>query len=165
LVFAKFTNNSLFLVDLRHCCLEEFSAKNIFPQLFNKEFIKGEVFANWYTGKVVIPKGEQVRYIHIGYTSIYEKELLLYFEHGKLIGKKEFNNPKITSEYTDEVELQKFISSRIDWSRIDRKINMIQMSANIHIDTLGNIDSVQIRRSSLENFNPSCSYESLMSLN
>ena len=51
-----------------------------------------KVFAEWYTGEIRIPYGEMLQYYHIGYASVYEKELFLEFENGFLIGKREKDN-------------------------------------------------------------------------
>jgi hypothetical protein len=39
------------------------------------------VFAHWYSGTLRIPQGE---YVHAGYASVYEQDLLLKFEKGVL---------------------------------------------------------------------------------
>jgi len=41
-----------------------------------------DVFADWFTGYVVIPDGELVEYVHMGYASTYEKYLILRLEKG-----------------------------------------------------------------------------------
>lgn len=51
-----------------------------------------KVFAEWFTGEIRIPYGEMLQYYHIGYASVYEKELYLEFENGYLIGKREKDN-------------------------------------------------------------------------
>lgn len=42
----------------------------------------GSVFAHWYSGTIRIPQGEQLEYVHGGYASTYEKDLLLELERG-----------------------------------------------------------------------------------
>jgi hypothetical protein len=42
------------------------------------------VFAHWYTGTLRIPKGERLKYVHMGYSSTYEKDLLFDVEKGVL---------------------------------------------------------------------------------
>jgi hypothetical protein len=42
------------------------------------------VFAHWFTGAVRIPEGELLEYVHGGYASVNERDLLLTFEHGFL---------------------------------------------------------------------------------
>ena len=43
------------------------------------------VFAHWFTGTVRIPQGKRLEYVHMGYGSTYERDLLLEFEKGVLI--------------------------------------------------------------------------------
>ena len=38
---------------------------------------RSEVLADWYTGVLVIPRGRQVSYVHMGYGSTYERYVLL----------------------------------------------------------------------------------------
>jgi hypothetical protein len=41
-----------------------------------------EVFADWFTGHVIIPEGKLVNYVHMGYASTYEKYIILRVEKG-----------------------------------------------------------------------------------
>lgn len=43
------------------------------------------VFAHWYSGKVRLPQGNKLKYVHMGYSSVYEKDLFLHFENGILV--------------------------------------------------------------------------------
>jgi len=63
-------NDSLFLTKIVR---EEESGKF---QTFNlkEEFGSDKVFAEWFTGTLYSPRGERLQYIHMGYSSIYEKE-------------------------------------------------------------------------------------------
>ena len=40
------------------------------------------VFAHWYSGQVRLPMGQQLEYVHGGYASTYEQDLLIDFEQG-----------------------------------------------------------------------------------
>lgn len=40
------------------------------------------VFAHWYTDTVRLPQGKQLEYVHMGYGSKYERDLLIRFEKG-----------------------------------------------------------------------------------
>jgi hypothetical protein len=40
------------------------------------------VFADWVRGTVRIPQGRQVKYVHMGFLSTWERDLLVEFEHG-----------------------------------------------------------------------------------
>ena len=43
------------------------------------------VFAHWFTDTVRLPQGKQLKYVHMGYGSTYERDLLLRFSRGELI--------------------------------------------------------------------------------
>jgi hypothetical protein len=43
---------------------------------------KKEVFAEWYSGNIIIPDGKLVHYVHMGYASTYSKYILLRVEKG-----------------------------------------------------------------------------------
>ena len=57
----------------------EVTLKSIFPGFPDR------VFAHWYTGELRIPDGKILEYVHMGYGSIYERDLLLTIEKGVLI--------------------------------------------------------------------------------
>jgi hypothetical protein len=40
------------------------------------------VFAHWYSGQVRLLMGQQLEYVHGGYASTYEQDLLIDFDHG-----------------------------------------------------------------------------------
>jgi len=52
---------------------------------------KKEVFAEWFTGDIIVPHGKMLQYFHAGYESIYEKEMYLTFKNGVLIERREVN--------------------------------------------------------------------------
>jgi len=54
---------------------EEIDMARIFPG-------QKEVFAEWYSGEIRIPVGERLEYVHSGYASTYEKDIILQFEKG-----------------------------------------------------------------------------------
>ncbi len=53
---------------------------------------QSEAFAYWFTGDLRLPLGEILVYIHMGFQSIYERDLFLTFENGILIRQEETNN-------------------------------------------------------------------------
>ena len=44
------------------------------------------VFAHWYTGTLRVPQGRRLKYVHMGYASTYERDLMLEVERGVLRG-------------------------------------------------------------------------------
>ena len=51
-----------------------------------------EVFAEWFSGQIRIPTGKMLAYIHMGYESIYEKDLIIEFKDGIKVSEKEIDN-------------------------------------------------------------------------
>ncbi len=49
--------------------------KELFPD-------KSDVIADWYTGTLIIPDGEQVEYVHMGYGSTYAKYIVVSIKDG-----------------------------------------------------------------------------------
>ena len=46
------------------------------------------IFARWFTGTLRCPRGGELEYVHMGYGSIYEEDLLLKIEQGNLVGQE-----------------------------------------------------------------------------
>lgn len=42
------------------------------------------VVADWYTGALIIPQGDVVEYVHMGYGSLFEHYILLIIDHGRV---------------------------------------------------------------------------------
>lgn len=45
------------------------------------------VFAHWFSGPIRIPQGKLLKYVHMGYKSVYERDLFLELERGVLVNK------------------------------------------------------------------------------
>ena len=46
------------------------------------------VFAHWYSGTLRIPQGRQLQYVHMGYGSTYERDLILTLQKGVVVGEE-----------------------------------------------------------------------------
>ena len=46
-----------------------------------------KVFAHWFTGELLCPQGELLNYVHGGYASTYEYDLMMEFKQGVLVHK------------------------------------------------------------------------------
>lgn len=68
---------------------DKYSSKSVLNEIFpNQEHIK----IDWLTGILVIPHGELVNYVHMGYASTYENYILLEIDKGDLKNEKQFNS-------------------------------------------------------------------------
>lgn len=61
--------------------------------------------ATWFSGTLRIPLGEELRYVHMGFGTIYEKDLFIELKEGKVVSKKTVNN-KDTFDTSSEADLQ-----------------------------------------------------------
>lgn len=91
--FWEIKNDSLFLLKIQNCyddCGYETQNADL-KSLFNTA-IDQPVFAYWVHEKLISPQGRQIKYVHMGYESIYEREIHFNIKKGKLIGIKEVEN-------------------------------------------------------------------------
>jgi len=62
------------------------------------------VFAHWYNGRLRIPQGRQLEYVHMGYGSTFERDLLIDIEQGRVTATEVrengvSDNPNAPDEY------------------------------------------------------------------
>ncbi|MAT41664.1 MAG: hypothetical protein CL609_04930 [Anaerolineaceae bacterium] len=66
--------------------LEEVDSQIVFPDE------SPPIFAKWFTGRLIVPQGKMMQYIHMGYESIYEREIHYHVKNGEIISQNEINN-------------------------------------------------------------------------
>jgi hypothetical protein len=54
----------------------------------------GKVFAAWFSGTLRVPLGTQMEYVHMGYDSVYEFDLLIVVEKGMVKSTRTIDNRK-----------------------------------------------------------------------
>ena len=141
-------DNQLFLTGIYSCCYYEDKIKADLKQLFGNKCIDGKVKADWFTASIIAPKGKRLYYVHMGYGSLYEKELELQFEKGKLIGSKTYDNSKSKqSDYSQDSEiLLDFIYSNINWDKLPKNNKTIKVYIQFSSNENGIIDSAIVMR-------------------
>lgn len=73
--------------------------KRIKPCMLKSIFKKSSInnlTATWFTGKIRVPGGKRIFYVHHDYESRFEQEMILTIEHGKVV-------KSIVLDYTHEV--------------------------------------------------------------
>jgi hypothetical protein len=53
---------------------------------------KEPILADWFTGVLRIPKGQRLQYVHMGFGSVYEEEIHVKIEAGKVVKKRTIDN-------------------------------------------------------------------------
>jgi len=121
-------NDTLFLRKIASChkfCGHEVSDTNL-KEIFGTE----NVVADWFTGKIVMPKGELIQYIHMGYESVYEEEHVYSFRKGIKKNVRIKSNEKLVEKYRQfqiEREVGKsvqdtlfhYVKSNVSWDTLD----------------------------------------------
>lgn len=56
--------------------------------------LKGDepLLADWFTGVLRVPRGEKLRYVHLGFATVFEEELHLEVEEGRVIERRVVDN-------------------------------------------------------------------------
>lgn len=140
-------NNELYLTEILSCCYTEDKTKANLARLFGKKFVNGKVKADWFSGKIISPQGKELYYVHMGYNSIYEKELEFSFKQGQIIGTKIYNNSKSKqSIYSqDEELLSNYIYTKINWADLpELHKQVVKIFVQFSANDKGIIDSLKI---------------------
>jgi hypothetical protein len=64
----------------------EASLASVFPEFPDR------VFAHWYSGTIRIPRGRALKYVHMGFDSVFERDLLLDVERGVVVSTRVRHN-------------------------------------------------------------------------
>ena len=72
----------------------ELDLKDIITEVFDG---RDDVPATWYTGALVIPRGERVHYVHMGYGSTYERYTLLDVQAGRVVERLDLDADEFTA--------------------------------------------------------------------
>lgn len=149
-------DENLYLTGIYSCCYDEDSLKADLKELFGNKFINGRVNADWFNGDIIAPQGKLLYYIHMGYESLYEKELEFRFEKGKLTGTRTYDNSKSRqSDYSQNDRLRlEYIYKNIRWEKLPNLVNdTIKVWVKFSANESGVIDDVKIMRGNSKVFN------------
>jgi hypothetical protein len=81
------SQNGHLLKALEEECFEEIELS--LKSLFHTE---EKVFASWFSGKLYVPYGMMLQYVHMGYESVYEKEMIFTITEGRVTGLEKRKN-------------------------------------------------------------------------
>jgi hypothetical protein len=73
--------------------------------LFGSKCQNGKVEATWFSGKLRIPDGKELQYVHMGYGSVYERDIILTVKVGKVTKTEIVDNTKL--QLPSELELER----------------------------------------------------------
>lgn len=62
--------------------------------LFGAKVVDGRVAATWFSDELRVPDGKQLEYVHMGYGSIYERDIIFGVYAGRIIRREVIDNTK-----------------------------------------------------------------------
>ena len=74
--------------------------------LFGSKVVDDRVLAIWFTGRLRVPEGKELRYVHSGYASIYERDIFFDVQASKIIKQETIDNTKRELPSDQEIYLQ-----------------------------------------------------------
>ena len=149
--YWELRHDSLFLTGIEACHLSCDSAVHSdLGAMFGAQYSNGAVFADWVSFEVIHPFGEQIKYIHQGYDSIFEYERGYCFEEGLLAGLSLYDNRKSRqSIYTIKPDtLYAHILQTIDWTLVEQpeKKDKTRVIIGFKVNDNGHLIDVRILR-------------------
>lgn len=90
-------NDRMYLVALNGTLKsgEDADLESVFPGFAHR------VFAHWFSGTLRIPQGKRLEYVHMGYGSTYERDVLLTLQNGVVV-KQEIRHNGVGDEDAPE---------------------------------------------------------------
>ena len=52
----------------------------------------GPLWAEWFSGVLRVPRGEQLEYVHMGFGSVYEEEVHIEVDRGRVVARRVLDN-------------------------------------------------------------------------
>lgn len=102
-------NGFLYLVKIDAWICRDWNEKSCrkveLSKLFGSRVRSGKVKANWFSGDLRMPDGKLLQYVHMGYGSVYERELIVSVESGRIVKESTVDNARRT--LPSELELQR----------------------------------------------------------
>lgn len=78
-----------------------------------------QVIADWFSGKIRVPQGEMLDYVHMGYASLYERDLILEIKNGELVNEYVVENEEEFQERLKDKERKEI--ERLEKQAKDKK--------------------------------------------
>jgi hypothetical protein len=149
--FWQIDEEHLYLRTLQSCCDAgvQLSANKL-DSLLAGRYESGRAFAQWFTGTLPAPQGELLKYVHMGYGSIYEREVHFHIENGRLVGRDTVSNvPTRDPQFPGGLDsLRAFVYRHLDWTAVPHPDTGTAVIPIVEIDTTGKARIQRIFRTS-----------------
>lgn len=93
-----------------------------------------QVIADWFSGKIRVPQGKMLDYVHMGYASLYERDLILEIKNGELVNEYVVENEEEFKKRLRDKERKKI--ERLKKQAKDKKKEKINIVVAVILITL-----------------------------
>ncbi len=144
----KLKQQKLYLREMWSCC--DNPVKLDLKKLFGEKYKNNQVFADWFSEPILSPQGERLYYHHMGYGSVYEKEVVYHFENGILLDILNYKNSIKNKNLPNYITLNSIINYNINWNLFPELENdtLIKVYVVVILNRDGKVDSTYIARGS-----------------
>lgn len=121
----EITEGRLYLVGIESwiCNFQQYVAKNCkkadLKELFRERYVNGKVLANWFSGELRVPDGKLLEYVHMGYGSVYEREIILTIDAGIVTKEAKIDNRN--QKRPSNLEIQQRELEKLEQSPVGNK--------------------------------------------
>lgn len=129
----KIEGGRLWLVDVYLCGNKNLSIKK---NIFKDE--SEDIFADWFTGNLLIEKGKVIKYHHSAYDRYYETEIFAPVENGIIISENEYHNGVKPGDQRFSRDIYKIIDEiylRLNWKKLPELSNKKRLFVGITLDS------------------------------
>jgi len=147
-------DSQLYLIGIYSCSYDNDSIKADLQSLFGDKFLNGKVKADWVSSNLLSPQGKELYYVHAGYGSLYEKEVVFEIEGGRLKSTTVYDNSKSKqSVYSEGSTLITFIHANINWEALPKQDQTIKIVVKFSANENGIIDRTEVVKGEDDIFN------------
>lgn len=140
------SNNELFLSGICSCYGKENRQASL-KQLFAGTFQNGQVKASWVNSNIHSPQGRLLLYVHAGYESLYETDVIFRIEQGRLTEIVSYDNSmSVRSAYSNDSTLLAAIYSGINWKILPENAKDTKVLITFSANENGIIDSIDLKK-------------------
>ena len=139
-------NQKLYLVKIEDCCNSSIIAD--LEVIFKEDHNQGKVFANWYSGDIIIPKGKLLYGEHMGYSNVYEFENIIEIMNGVQTKNRTVDNRRTDLKYMNRNTLSNYIMDKLGSNILEEIRNgdkRLDFYVDIKSDTSRQVVSVEFR--------------------
>jgi hypothetical protein len=149
IAFWKIDHDSLFLTNIIR------QTDSGTPHFFSlkDEFGADNMFAEWFTGTIVSPRGNRLQYVHMGYLSVYEKEEYYRIWNGKVKSTESKNyvvfdkNLLYPGEKFLRDTLQQIVKSKLNSETIKELKDSDSCILEVHFNKSGKVENIDVGKS------------------